>query len=66
MENLVFGSDAHDHVLAVDNNDMRAAIIPASDLHLVSDSHRVHRCARAALDVPRTQLIVRLTRTGAS
>jgi len=52
MENLLFGRDGN----AVDGNafanDMHAAAIPASDLHLVLEAHRVHRCLELVLVSP--------------
>jgi hypothetical protein len=57
MENLLFGRShvVLDHATFDDNafaNDMHAAVIPASDLHLVLKAHRVHRCLELAFVSP--------------
>jgi len=48
MENLLFGRDGSNAFA----NDMHAAVIPASDLHLVLEAHRVHRCLELVLVSP--------------
>jgi hypothetical protein len=57
MENLLFGRESNvvsgnDFVGNAFANDMHAAIIPASDLHLVLCAHRVHHCPELVLVSP--------------